>query len=160
LIAEYLNETFTLAVKIPATGSVQKDTISMYDQFTKFKGKGLGGQLEPNSPGDAQRLASEYAAWEQRFEDNILSKAPVYKAVLNAREAAIESVDNARARRLERTNLVYQNLISVAELGKEQAGTLTTHAGFIQIANRVFAVATKLVAGGIESPIAAPQRPK
>jgi len=65
-----------------------------------------------NRTPDAQKLVLEYAAWERRFEDNILKKAPVYEAVLTAREAAIESVGNARARRLERTNLVYQNLIS------------------------------------------------
>lgn len=144
IIAEYLNKTISIRVKVGLTNSEVPRDVSMYDQFTKYHGKGVGEGMEPATESDREHLEAEYGRWVVQFETDVLKNAPVFLAVVNARKAALGSVAKVKARRLERTELVYNNLIGISELGKQQAEALTRNVGFIQLANRVFAIANNL----------------
>jgi hypothetical protein len=148
LLSQYLNETIRIDIKMTSTGTTETgQELKMYDQFTKYEGKSPGPGKEPASPSDAQRLADGYKRWVERFEADVLKMAPVYSSLAQARKSVIESVNASETRRLERNKLVYDNLIAIAQLGREQSAALTDHAGFIQLANKIFAVSQNIDPG-------------
>lgn len=110
--------------------------------------RGIGpAQLgTPPTESDLAQLESEYEAWMKHFEQDVLRRAPVYLKVVRGHERAVSSIGTQRLQRTQRMDLVYNDLITLAKMARDQAKSLTDNAGFISMANNVARMANRFLA--------------
>jgi hypothetical protein len=109
--------------------------------------RGIDPAQLPSPPpaGDLPRITAEYKSWNKYFEESVIRKAPVYLKVVQAHEKARGTVESQRVQRIERMELVYGDLITLAKVARDQAKTLTDNAGFISMANNVARMANRFL---------------
>jgi len=125
-------------------GQTEEKSVSLYELYVVKGGDLAKLSQHPNAASTGQ-LAADYSRLAGQIRTELFAQAP---SVVAVRRAAIQHEQTIRAeqqRRIERTNATYESLLSMTDLARSQATTLTDNAGVISFVDRLVRTANNLL---------------